>query len=66
MFYKEFESIPICILPGGSHNGFATDFHGGVANHAVTNLLWGTTYSKELLKTTDVIRNKSFVNMTTG
>lgn len=63
-----FENIPVCFLPGGSHNGFASEFHGGVANHAVTNFLWGKTVSKELLWTTDVLWNTSYVGlmMSTG
>lgn len=61
-----FESIPLCLIPGGSHNGLASDYHGAIANHAVTNLLRGTTCSKELMKTTDVVRNKSYVSLGMG
>lgn len=54
--YSEyFRKIPICVLPGGSHNGTACDMHGKIVNHAVNNLLWGTYISRELMRTTDVI-----------
>jgi len=62
-FYSHFKDLAYGYLPGGSYCATACDVKGRIENYACTNIIWGETSKRQMLKVRDVINEKTFYTM---